>query len=135
MAFVNEELTSEQKKAFAMRGISARGSNIAHPVHQTIDHERGMCLTHLCVWGHTDSDSWNTHYFLFEWNGEEHIIIMKYTNPAKDDVAWYISEYENVFTGKEYFAQDFSDALVTYAVSGRPNQQGLTSVTVEMKKG
>ena len=131
MAFVNEKLTPEQRQEFVKRKISLPESIVSIPTHRTFDKERNMCLYQLCVFGR---DNWDDIYFLFDWSGEEHIVLMKYTNPSKGNIIWYISSIESSFSGKEVFAQDLQDALIVYAVNGFPDQAGLESVQVKMKK-
>lgn len=130
MAFVNEKLSSQLRTEFLCRKIKKPASNnFASPIYRTIDKKRNMCLWHLGVLGR---DDFNHHMFLFEHNGNEYTIIMKYSDsdPNTNRIQWSISKFEKVFNGNEDFSNDFRDALMTYAVNGSDKQQGNIIVEV-----
>lgn len=132
MAFVNEKLTAEQRREFMSRGIKKPISNsIANPIYRTIDTDRNMCLWHL---GNLGRDDFDHHMFLFDWNGEENTIIMKYIDPDSscDYIIWKVSEYEKKDIRHKAFINDFIDALEIYEIDGDPEQQGFTIVKVEI---
>lgn len=133
MAFINEKLTLEQREEFASRGIRrATSHNIAKPLFRTINKEINMCLWHI---GSLGRDAPDHHCFLFEFNGENIYLIMKYSNPEKGCIVWTISEYEKNFTGKEMIAKSIKDALIVYGVDGDPAQHGIANVDVVFDGG
>lgn len=133
MAFVNEKLTEEQRKEFVSRGIKRPWSErLANPIYRTIDVERNMCLWHL---GNLGRDFFRHHMFLFEWNGEEHYIIMEYVdpNPKEDYIIWSISQYEKCKIHDQPFAEDLEEALIEYELDGSPEQQGNIKIDVDLE--
>lgn len=133
MSFINEKLTEEQRKEFVSRGIKRPWSErIAKPIYRTIDVERNMCLWHL---GNLGRDFFEHHMFLFEWKGEEHYVIMKYTVPNRMEgyIKWQISRFEKGNLIGQPFAQDFKEALIQYAVNGRSDQQGNIKVDIDLE--
>lgn len=133
MSFINERLTSQLRTAFLSRKIKKPASNsLANPLYRTIDKEKNMCLWHLGCLGKDDFDH---HMFLFDHNGDEHFIIMKYSDPDPntDRIQWSISKFENSFNGQEDFSEDFRQALFTYAVNGSDKQQGNVIVEIDFK--
>ena len=130
MAFVNEKLTDEQREAFRSRGIKRPSSNkVAKPMYRTIDKECNMCLWYL---GNMGRDDFNHHSFLFEWNGEEHFIVMQYSNPSKGKVLWTCSPYQKEVLCCQPYTCDFESALKVYAVNGRPDQHGNILIVVKL---
>lgn len=132
MSFINEKLTEEQRKEFVSRGIKRPWSErIANPIYRTIDAERNMCLWHL---GNLGRDFFEHHMFLFEWNGEEHYVIMEYVdpNPEQDYIIWSISEYEKCNINTQPFAKDLEEALIIYELNGSPEQKGDTKIEVDL---
>lgn len=135
MAFINEKLTDEQKREFINRGIKRPWSErIATPIYRTIDIEKNMCLWKL---GNLGRDFFNHYMFLFEWKGEEYFVIMEYVDPDanEDRIVWSLSKYEKKEVLNQAFAEDFEEALIVYAVNGRPDQQGKVKVDVDLKGG
>ena len=134
MAFVNERLTQQQREVFLKRKIRRPSSdNYACPIFRTIDTERNMCLWHL---GNFGRDDFNDHKFLFEWNGNEYFIIMKYFDPDPNSnvINWSISKFEKTFNGKEDYANDFKNALIAYAIDGSNLQHDEMIVDVELRR-
>lgn len=134
MAFVNERLTTQQREDFLKRKIRKPTSdNFACPVFRTIDTEKNMCLWHL---GNLGRDDFNDHKFLFEWNGNEYFIIMKYfdPDPNSNSINWSISKFEEKFNGKEEFADDFKNALIAYAIDGSNLRHDNTIVDVDFRR-
>lgn len=133
MAFVNEKLTEEQRKEFVSRGIKRPWSErIANPIYRTIDTEKNMCLWHL---GNLGRDYFEHHMFLFEWNREEHFIIMEYIDPgsSEDYIMLSLSKYGKNVISNQPFAEDFKEALIQYAVNGRPDQVVDFKIKVDLK--
>ncbi|MCM1237600.1 MAG: hypothetical protein NC489_46650, partial [Ruminococcus flavefaciens] len=91
------------------------------------DLDRNMCLWEV---GNLGRDDFDHQRFLFEWNGEEYFITMKYSNPSTGNVVWSVSPYEKEDISDASFIDDFKDALTIYAVNGRPDQQGDIRVKV-----
>lgn len=134
MAFVNERLTQQQREVFLKRKIRRPSSdNYACPIFRTIDTERNMCLWNL---GNFGRDDFNDHKFLFEWNGNEYFIIMKYFDPDPNSnvINWSISKFEKTFNGKEDYANDFKNALIAYAIDGSNLQHDEMIVDVELRR-
>lgn len=134
MAFVNERLTTQQREDFLKRKIRKPTSdNFACPVFRTIDTEKNMCLWHL---GNLGRDDFNDHKFLFEWNGNEYFIIMKYFDPDPNSnlINWSISKFEEKFNGKEEFADDLKNALIAYAIDGSNPRHDNTIVDVDFRR-
>ena len=134
MAFVNERLTTGQRIDFKNRQIkNPILGNVACPRCRTIDTEKDMCLWHL---GNLGRDDFNDHAFLFEWKGNEYVVIMEYSdpNPNSNLIKWSISKYEKGFTGEEDFADDFKDALRTFAIDGSDHQRGEIIVDVDFRR-
>lgn len=134
MVFVNEKLTSQLKIEFMKRKIKKPVSdNLTSPLYRTVDKEKNMCLYHLGCLGRDDFDH---HMFLFDCDGDEHFIIMKYSDPdpSTDRIQWSLSKFENNFNGQEDFSDDFKQALFTYAVNGSDKQQGKVIVEVDFKR-
>ena len=134
MAFVNERLTQQQREVFLKRKIRRPSSdNYACPIFRTIDTDRNMCLWHL---GNFGRDDFNDHKFLFEWNGNEYFIIMKYFDPDPNSnvINWSISKFEKTFNGKEDYANDFKNALIAYAIDGSNLQHDEMIVDVELRR-
>ena len=119
MAFVNEEMTNQQKSDFAKRNIITPGDYPARAKYHTVDKERNMCLTHL---GIVNRDCCYDHWFLFDWNGNEYIICLNYSNPLTDSRAkcatWRISQFDKNFAGDEEFICDLEEAITVYAING-----------------
>ena len=92
-----------------------------------------MCLWHL---GNLGRDDFNDHAFLFEWKGNEYVVIMEYSDPDPNSnlIKWSISKYETAFNGKEEFAGDFEDALRTFAIDGSDLQRNETIVDVDFRR-
>lgn len=135
MAFVNERTTTQQREDFLKRKITRPTSdNLACPIFRTIDTEKNMCLWHL---GNLGRDDFNDHKFLFEWNGNEYFIVMNYFDPDPNSnvIIWSISKFEEKFNGEENFANDFKNALITYAVDGSIFQRDEIIVNVDFRKG
>ena len=133
MAFVNEKLAPEEREAFAARGIKRpTSSNLARPLYKTIDKEKNIYLWHL---GNLGRDDFDHHEFLFEWNNEKYLVILQYSNPEVGHIIWSTSVYEKLLNGKEPFIDDFKNALLVYAVNGRPDQQGTLDIKVEIEGG
>lgn len=133
MPFVNEKLTEEQRKEFVSRGIKRPWSElIANPIYRTIDVERNMCLWEL---GNLGRDYFDHYMFLFEWNGEEHFTIMEYIDPgaSEDYIMWSLSKFDKNVIFNKPFAEDFKEALIQYAVNGRPDQVVDFNVKVNLK--
>lgn len=134
MAFVNERTTTQQREDFLKRKITRPTSdNLACPIFRTIDTEKNMCLWHL---GNLGRDDFNDHKFLFEWNGNEYFIVMNYFDPDPNSnvIIWSISKFEEKFNGEENFANDFKNALITYAVDGSIFQRDEIIVNVDFRK-
>ena len=134
MAFVNERLTVGQRMDFKNRQIKKPSSgNIACPIFRTVDTEKEMCLWDL---GNLGRDDFNDHAFLFELKGNEYVVIMEYSDPDKNSnlIKWSISKYETEFNGKEDFADDFKDALRTFAIDGNDHQRGEIIVDVDFRR-
>lgn len=134
MAFVNERLTTQQREDFLKRKIRKPTSdNFACPVFRTIDTEKNMCLWHL---GNLGRDDINDHKFLFEWNGNEYFITMKYFDPDPNSnlINWLISKFEEKFNGKEEFADDLKNALIAYAIDGSNLRHDNTIVDVDFRR-
>ena len=89
-----------------------------------------MCLWEICDFGRDDYDHQR---FLFGWNGEEYFITMKYSNPSAGNVVWSVSSYEKEDISDAPFIDDFKNALIAYAVDGRPDQKGDIRIKVEIK--
>ncbi|MCM1179628.1 MAG: hypothetical protein NC347_05175 [Clostridium sp.] len=133
MPFVNEKLTEKQRKEFVSRGIKRPWSErIANPIYRTIDVERNMCLWNL---GNLGRDFFEHYMFLFEWNGEEHYVIMEYVdpNPKEDYIIWKISKFEKESVSSKPFAEDLEEALIKYGLDGSPEQWGDTKIVVDFK--
>lgn len=133
MAFVNERLTSQQREDFCNRKIrKPTSNNFACPIFRTVDAEKKMCLWHL---GNLGRDDYNEHQFLFEWNGNEYFIIMKYSDfdPNSNLINWSISRFEKAFSGNEDYANDFKNALIAYAIDGSDHQRNETIVNVDFR--
>lgn len=90
-----------------------------------------MCLWHL---GNLERDFFEHHMFLFEWNGEEKYITMEYIVPDRMEgyIKWQISKFEKESVFEKPFAEDFKEALIQYAVNGRPDQQGNIIVDIDL---
>ncbi len=130
MAFINEKLTNEQRGEFMSRNIKNPISNkVVIPFYQTIDEERDMCLWQI---GNMGRDDFEHQIFLFDWQGKEHFIIMKYSNPSVGNISWTVSNYQKEEFCDEIFIKDFVEALEVYAVNGRPNQKGITGIQIEI---
>ena len=134
MAFVNERLTTQQREDFLKRKIRKPTSdNFACPVFRTIDTQKNMCLWHL---GNLGRDDFNDHKFLFEWNGNEYFITMKYFDPDPNSnlINWSISKFEEKFNGKEEFADDLKNALIAYAIDGSNLRHDNIIVDVDFRR-
>lgn len=134
MAFVNERLTVQQRADFKERQIKKPSSgNIACPIFRTVDTEKEMCLWHLGILGR---DDFSEHAFLFEWKGNEYVVIMEYSDPDPNSnlIKWSISKYETEFNGKEDFAGDFEDALRIFAIDGSDLQRNETIVDIDFRR-
>lgn len=130
MAFINEKLSIEQRSKFVSRAIKNPVSNKEIiPLYHTIDEERNMCLWQI---GNMGRDDFEHQIFLFDWKGKEYFIIMKYSNPSVGNIAWSVSSYQKEDFSNEKFIKDFTDALEVYAVNGRPDQQGIIGIKVEI---
>lgn len=133
MPFVNEKLTEEQRKEFLNREIKRPWSErIANPIYRTIDAKRNMCLWEL---GNLGRDYFDHYMFLFDWNGKEHFIIMEYIDPGSshDYIMWSVSKFEKNVIFNKPFAEDFKEALIQYAVNGRPDQVVDFNIKVNLK--
>ena len=57
---------------------------------------------------------------------------MKYSNPSVGCILWSVSNYQEKDLSEKEFIRDFKIALKVYAVNGRPDQQGIVDVKVEI---
>lgn len=58
---------------------------------------------------------------------------MKYSNPSAGNVVWSVSSYEKEDISDAPFIDNFKNALIVYAVNGRPDQKEDTRIKVEIK--
>ena len=91
----------------------------------------------MCLWnlGNLGRDFFEHYMFLFEWNGEEKYVIMEYIVPnlMEGYIKWKVSKFEKESVFGKPFAEDFKEALIQYAVNGRPDQRGNIKVNIDFE--
>jgi hypothetical protein len=119
MAFINEKLTAEQQDDFKKRKFQQYNKAFSTPIYRTVDYEKGICLYNL---GIVEKDSCDDQYLLFEYNGDEHIVVLRKTIIPPNTVKWEKSAYEKKFTGVEPFTEIFKEALSAMKSRGKPEE-------------
>jgi hypothetical protein len=123
MAFVNENLTEEEREKFKARGIKNptinRRLDILDPIRWTIDRENDMFLIKAGV----DKDACYEYYFIFCWKGEQHVISL-IMDTAPNTVIWKkefeLSPYR--FSVNDPFEKKKKKALKAFQVFGKPEE-------------
>lgn len=133
MAFINEELTPEQKKEFNSWGIKyplyfmghlIREEKLENPCHWTVDRERNIYLLGV----YYDRNHFEEKVFVFIWNKNTYIVQFRESFEDGNTLVWNIPEHyvskDIIFPycQEEGFIDDLRSALTAYGMNGTVNE-------------